>query len=874
MDRDRVEREMTRARACASGPTNRQQASDAMCSQAPLPAVSGSLGGPKERFGVLFLDDIHMAPVAESENVWSLLRQLISERFVFPLVPSAGLRRFPWAPIRHMAYVVTKTLRPFQPRALTMGDSCVPAGSDAVNSAVGAEEAWSDLEVGRAIRSRSLTSFVHLTMLPPTRSETLAILSRGLRTHFSETCARPDILKLMDSICSATVMVLEALGGVLRSSRPACAYAQMDLRKVVKIARAMCRVRGDQLRSKREAIVLFLHETRQSVCDTLMRPDDRLTCQKHIARVCAKVFSKEQDRKNKRALMILEVNFLTDLQNCEYAYLTPAQAEKLPRQVDQKDDLTFDASLLKRSCEIDSFRTISCGIGDGASAAAERAEDQSATTIRVSDGAMQDTSLAKSARQGDQYAMIKGSDGLWLVELYHRIPFAGTASMMKLKSLREEEQLLVLNLVRHLWNPPSDYDDEHGVQVLRDHAIPPISPTATGQLRATAVESEAAFEHIHPKDALVMVEKQRGSSIEALKIAASSLKLNFLCMDEMIGESDRQKLASLPWDSDGMKVVSRDVLVAICSNIARHCGVENSNLVLVCPQQVALPDLIVPLMHIMLTGHVLDHLVASQKAQTMAEIQKELEHCEDNFEAKKPLMDLPMRARMLLSRRMAKNFQLVLILQSECFMHRDWTRVYDSPSLAASGCAVLSLQAATESLFKDCNFLYAAHESWSITANVAIAPASRDSNASGKQSLRDFASKAVVRSFEACGLRQDSSEPRMMLVMEDVVDWLISVPHCVLKSLSSHEAEVVSQQKDRPKSTETKKPINRERNTLSSPGMPQGNAPPSDLPATNAASASSGGLPVASHEFAGMGLEHFSQRFLEEFARIFEWKGK
>ena len=807
---------------------------------------------------MLFLDDIHLAPVAESENVWSLLRQLISERFVFPLAPSAGLRRFPWAPIRHMAYVVTKTLRPFQPRALTMGDISIPAGSDAVNSAVGAEEAWSDSEVGRAIRSRSLTSFVHLTMLPPTRSETLAILSRGLRAHFFETCARPDILKLMDSICSATLMVVEALGGVLRSSRPQCAYAQMDLRKVVKIARAMCRVRGDQLRSKREAIVLFLHETRQSVCDALMRPDDKLACHKHIARVCAKVFSKEQDRKNKRAMMILEVNFLKDLQNCEYAYLTPAQAGKLPRQADQKDDLTIEA----------------CVLDQAACAAAEREEDQSATAISVSDGAMQDISLAESARLGDQYAMIKGSDGAWLVELHHRIPFAGTANMMKLKSQSEEMQLLVLDLVRQLWSPSSDYDDEHGVQVLRDHATPPMSPTAAGQPRATAVESDAAFEHIHPKDALIMVEKQRGSCVEALKIAASSLKLKLLSMDEMIGESDRQKLASLPWDSDGMKVVSRDVLFAICSNIARHCGVENSNLVLVCPQQVALPDLIVPLMHIMLNGHVLDHLVASQKAQTMAEIQKELEHCADDFEAKKPLMDLPMRARKLLSRRMAKNFQLVLTLQSECFMHGDWTRVYDSPSLAASACAVLSLQAAAESLFKDCNFLYAAHESWSITANTAIAPASRYSNASGKQSLRDFASKTVVRSFEECGLWQDSSEPRMTLVMEDLVDWLISFPHCVLKSLSSHEAEVFPEQKDRPKSPERKKPTSRERSSLSSPGTPQGNASLSDLPATNAASASSGGVPVSSHEFAGMGLEHFSQRFLEEFARIFEWKGK
>ena len=741
---------------------------------------------------MLFLDDIHLAPVAESDNVWSLLRQLISERYVFPLTPSAGLRKFPWVPIRHMAYVVAKTSRHFQPRSTIMGTS---SGAHDASNVVGAEEAWSDSEVGRAIRSRSLNSFVHLSMLPPTRNETLAILSRGLRAHFTETWAKPDILKLMDSVCGAALMAVESLGGVLRSSRPACAYAQMDLRKVAKIARSMCRVRGDQLRSKREAVVLFIHETKQIVCDSMMRQEDKLACHKQIAQVCAKVFTKENQVKSKRALQLLETAFLKDVQNIEYAYVTSAQAANLPRQSDLKNDDTLEPSMEGMAVE-DIHGT----------AVAEHEEDQGPSAIRDSGAHEAFSSQAESASKSSQYAMIRGPDGAWLVELHDRIPFLNVEKQRQIESQSDEMQLLILDLLRKLPRPPSEHKDEHGVQVQRAHATSAASPRPS-------VDNNAAFEHIHPKDALVLVERQKGACALAVELATSSLDLSLLHMDELICESDRQKLVQLPWDSDGMQDVCRDVLVAICSHIAEHCGVENSPLVLMCPQQVAVPYLVVPLMNIMSHGHVLDHLVASRRAQIMAQIQQEVEYIADNIEEKKPLLDPPMRARVLLIRRIVKNFQLVLTLQSDFFMRLDWSGVYDNPMLDPSACGVLSLHAAAESIFKDCNFLFAAHRPSSNIDATEIVTASSGSHANAKHSFRTFASEAVVRSFEQCGF--GSFDPKMKLVIADIVDWLISMTRDVLKFMSSN----------------------------------------------------------ASDNVAGMRLEHFATRFIEEFARAFACKG-
>ena len=44
----------------------------------PLAPAAGT--SQFERFGILFVDDIHLAPLAESDSVWALLRQLIVEQ--------------------------------------------------------------------------------------------------------------------------------------------------------------------------------------------------------------------------------------------------------------------------------------------------------------------------------------------------------------------------------------------------------------------------------------------------------------------------------------------------------------------------------------------------------------------------------------------------------------------------------------------------------------------------------------------------------------------------------------------------------------------------------------------------------------------------
>ena len=119
-------------------------------------------------------------------------------------------------------------------------------------------QAWQDSDKGRCIKSRCLASFIHLNMLPPTRSETLSIVSRGLSANFSATSTSSEIRKLLQPLGNATLQVVEGLGPLLRPSRMSAVYAQMDLRKVVRIARRMCLVRRDALRIRLACVCVFV----------------------------------------------------------------------------------------------------------------------------------------------------------------------------------------------------------------------------------------------------------------------------------------------------------------------------------------------------------------------------------------------------------------------------------------------------------------------------------------------------------------------------------------------------------------------------------------------------------------------------------------
>ena len=190
----------------------------------PLPAAGKHLGAPQERFAIMFIDDMHLAPMCESNNMWSFLRMLI-DQVVFPLAPVAGQRKFAWAPVKHKAYVVAMT-------SSYSGGEGARRARDLFEHGFRDSSTSAAFQAAQSIKARCLTSFVHINMLTPARSDTLAILSTGLHSHFfRETCCSVQIMKALDPIALATVLVIESLGEVLRpTSRIACAYEQFDLR--------------------------------------------------------------------------------------------------------------------------------------------------------------------------------------------------------------------------------------------------------------------------------------------------------------------------------------------------------------------------------------------------------------------------------------------------------------------------------------------------------------------------------------------------------------------------------------------------------------------------------------------------------------------
>jgi hypothetical protein len=296
----------------------------------PLPPPPGSTL-PKHRFGVLFVDDVHLCQSKESDNVWALLRQLIVDQYLLPLTPAAGQRKFPWAPVRHMAFVVAATSRQVPKHSPAEGSGAEGGAAEPHQLRGAMPQAWQESRIGLAIKERSLTSFIHLNMLPPTRVETFGILSRGLGEHFNSASCSSEIRKLTPALCNATLTVIEGLEPLLRPSRMSAMYAQLDLRKVILIGRRLCVARGDALRKRREAILLWLHESRNVVCSSMMVPADEQLCLRHIAATGSKIFIPHQDSKNRRALLALEAEFLRALENLEYAPV-PVYLEKMIKQ--------------------------------------------------------------------------------------------------------------------------------------------------------------------------------------------------------------------------------------------------------------------------------------------------------------------------------------------------------------------------------------------------------------------------------------------------------------------------------------------------------------------------------------------------------------
>ena len=764
----------------------------------PLPPQAGSQGVANERCGVLFVDDVHLAPLQESDNVWSFMRQLIRDQCVYPRAPVAGQRKFPWAPIRHMAYVVAMTSRHLPPRSATFGDSAgggimtgprAPSSAEMGHDCTGggrAEGAWeSNADVGRHIRSRCLTAFVHFNMLPPTRNETLGILARGLRAHYVGTDCSLETQKLLDPIASATLQVVESLGSVLRPSRMACLYSEMDLRKVIKIARRMCLVRGDALRSRREAILLWLHEARNAVADSLMSNSDEILCKRHIAVVCAKVFSKDQDRKNKRVMAILEAGFLKDVKEIQYAVLPPDFANKVPVQGEQgESDLGLD----------DFERTPS------ALRAHKAWQEQ-----------QRSTETARKWDQNHQYVMVKKTEGTWLLDLRTQVLRVGD----DLQAHSEEALVHILQIHRFLWTPTVN-----NVRVVQEGVdVERIDTSPVSEVSSRATES------VKGKQALVLIEKQTGECSVSLRSACKLHSLDVLTLHELMTESERQIVSSsIPWDSDAMKCACVAVLATVSCRIAEICGVANSPLVLLCENSCVLPHLVLPLMQILVHGHVCEHLLAPMQAKVMAEIQEELKFDHD-LEVGSSFGDLALRARVLLYRRVVNNFLLAISVQTDCLLHLDWDRVYDSSPAStcaetSSSDALLRIQALAIPLFRD--------------SHVLSAPAGTK-HSDAQQIRREIAAVAVADSFEACGLTRGAHKD-VMWGTGDIVAYLASIPQIVMQTLDSE----VEQEKVRTMSPRQK------RRTKGGPTV--------DRPLSSGYEPRTFGVSNPGHDFAALGL--------------------
>ena len=696
-----------------------------------LPSQSGQ-SMPKKRYGVFFLDDMHLASSSDSDNVWSMLRQLASDHFVLPLAPVSGLCKFPFINVQNMSYVVAMTSRP----PLSGSELCKDSSSSLQGK-------WSTSRSSHdSIRSRSLTFFVPLNILPPSSSDALAIISRGLMNHFVPTGCSEDIRKTLElivkSLASGTVQVVQGVGLVFPASSKARALATMDLRKMVTLARRLCVVQGNEVLNKNEVVHLFLHEAREILCDAVMMPADRDTCLRHIATVSTNIFSSERERRNKRGMAILETRFLKHLHTLQFAevptslYLSAHASWKASEDdmnVSGWDDANasvpelFIAGVMQRkdiiSKRLDSSQKQPSDdtkrSASGANSSSPSLQSRSSKKSDLKKASPLTMRLNAFGERSRKYVRIKQHDK-WLIDLMQVLQVSDEVSRKQLLAQSLATQLVILRVHRFL---------SHWC-----HQIGSIGSMQHGDQDQYAQANTCSSNQLARK-VLVVIEIESGASIVALSLAAMAHSMQKLVVDDIVCEADRRIIgSSQTWDSEALQTTCARVVAATCQRIASCCGLDDRPLMLVCKHSC--PHIALALMQVLMHGNVYDYMTQAHRTKMMADALEVLTRQEGtdavtcDVKMRTNLLpgsgDLVFRARMFMSRRVRKNLCLVFTVLSESLLERNWNAVPDSSAVdprtkrAVCDC-LLSLNSEAECIFKDCHYVIAQHPPHAFSPN-------------------------------------------------------------------------------------------------------------------------------------------------------------
>jgi hypothetical protein len=182
----------------------------------------------------------------------------------------------------------------------------------------------------------------------------------------------------------------------------------------------MCLVRGDALRSKQDLVMLWLHEMRNAICNSLMSPSDLLLCRKHIAACWSRIFEPQDSGASQRLSKenfikakvpsIQDASILRDVQGIQFAAVPLHLAKSV-----------FSQCLLEEE-NLD--------------------DDEHQKEIIV--------------KQGVQYIMVK-KGGPWLLDLKSKLFEMSNADDCKLLQVQSEQSLLlILDIHRFLAKIPAN----------------------------------------------------------------------------------------------------------------------------------------------------------------------------------------------------------------------------------------------------------------------------------------------------------------------------------------------------------------------------------------------------------------------------------